>query len=253
MKVAVLMGGKSHEREFSLISGKNVCDALESAGHTVLPLDTVPELTQTLLQEKPDVAYNALHGTLGEDGTIQALCDLLNIPLLGCSTNVCRLTWNKSTLKATLNRYYSSIGKDMFAHPIPGICLSEACFKDMGAANALDLFKHAIGCDFPYAVKPAHCGSALGISKANNIEELAKALLLAYSFDKECIIEKWIDGVQLAVAVIGSGEDAYALPPLEIVARGEFYDTQARIQDDLADFYSPARLSSLSKDEAQAN
>ena len=83
MKVAVLMGGKSFEREVSLASGKVVCEALEEAGHKVVPLDTNADLVPTLRSERPDVVYNALHGKHGEDGTIQSLLEFLGIPFVG--------------------------------------------------------------------------------------------------------------------------------------------------------------------------
>ncbi len=251
MKVAVLMGGKSHERDFSLSSGKNVCDALEEAGHEVLPLDTTDELVNVLRAEKPDVAYSALHGKNGEDGSIQALCDLLNIPLVGCPASVCRQTWNKATLASTLSNFYD--GQQGAAVAIPGLCLSEAMFKDMGAACALDLVEEHIPAGYPLAVKPAKQGSALGMSKVNNTKELAEGLLKAFSFDTEVIIEEWIDGVQIAVSVLGEGADAYALPAVEIVPKdGRLYDTDARIDDEAVDYFAPVRLESLHSDEAQA-
>ena len=95
MKIAVLMGGSSFEREFSLKSGENVCEALEAAGHRVVPLDTTKELVPTLRSERPDVAYIALHGKHGEDGTIQSLLEFLGIPFVGSSAASCRSTWNK--------------------------------------------------------------------------------------------------------------------------------------------------------------
>ena len=88
-KVAVLMGGTSFEREFSLISGKNICAALEEAGHRPVPLDTTEALVPTLRSERPDVVYNALHGKHGEDGTIQSLLEFLEIPFIGSPASVC--------------------------------------------------------------------------------------------------------------------------------------------------------------------
>ena len=250
-KVAVLMGGKSHERDFSLASGKNVCDALTRAGHEVLPLDVTDELVNVLREERPQVAYSALHGKLGEDGTIQSLMGLLGIPLVGCSASVCRQTWNKSTLHATMARFYD--GMEGCAFPINGICLSESAFKDAGAACALDLMVDFIPGGFPLAVKPACAGSAMGFSKVNDKKELAEALLRAFTFDKEVIVQEWVDGVQLAVSVLGEGEDAYALPAVEIAPKeGVVYDTEARINDELVDFYAPVRLESLSAIESTA-
>lgn len=252
-KVAVLMGGTSHERDFSLASGKNVCDALERAGHTVLPLDVTDELVNTLRAEKPDVAYSALHGKLGEDGTIQALMAVLGIPLVGCPTSVCRQTWNKSTLHNTLELWRG--GETGDAACINGVCLSEAAFKDAGAACALDLVVESIPGGFPLAVKPASAGSAMGLSRVETTKELAEGLLKAFTFDTEAIVQEWVDGVQVAVSVLGEGANAYALPPVEIVPKpGHLYDTEARVNDELVDFYAPVRLESLaaSEDEAQA-
>ena len=98
MKVAVLMGGASFEREFSLASGKNVCAALEEAGHKVVPLDTTADLVPTLRTERPDVCYSALHGKHGEDGTIQSLLEFLDIPFVGSPSHVCHRTWNKDSM-----------------------------------------------------------------------------------------------------------------------------------------------------------
>ena len=250
-KVAVLMGGKSHEREFSLSSGRNVCEALERAGHTVIPLDTTPDLVNTLREEKPDVAYSALHGKVGEDGTLQSLMKLLGIPLVGCPANVCRQTWNKSTLPTVLRRWRG--GDEGAAQWPTGICLSSTAFKDMGAACALDLITDRIPAGYPLAVKPACQGSALGMSKVERPEDLPEALLKAYSFDDEVVVEEWIDGVQVAVAVLGEGENAYALPPIEIVPKnGRLYDTEARLDDEAVDYYAPVRLESLSYNRANA-
>ena len=250
-KVAVLMGGKSHERDFSLSSGKNVCAALERAGHEVLPLDVTDELVNVLRAGRPQVAYNALHGRIGDDGTIQALMGVLGIPLVGCPTSVCRQTWNKSTLHAVLEDYYA--GQQGAACGINGVCLSQDAFKDAGAACALDLIVDAIPGGFPLVVKPAKAGSAMGMSKVETVTELAEALLKAFTFSNEVLVQEFVEGVQLAVSVLGEAENSYALPPVEIVPKpGKLYDTEARINDELVDFYAPVRLESLSPDESQA-
>ncbi len=248
--VAVLMGGTSHEREFSLESGRRVCTTLTEAGHTVLPLDTTPDLVNELRKENPDVAYSALHGKVGEDGTIQALMDLLDIPLVGCPVSVCRRAWNKSTIHETLRRWRGGQSGD--ADWPTGLCLSEAAFKDMGAANALDLVTERIPAGYPLAVKPACGGSAMGVSKVDCVEDLPKALLKAFSFDSEAVIEEWVDGVELAVGVLGEGDSAYALPPVEIVPTEGLYDTEARMEDERVDYFAPVRPESLSSDETNA-
>ena len=252
-KVAVLMGGTSVEREFSLASGKRVCDALTDAGHKVLPLDTTPELVKTLLAEKPDVAYIALHGKTGEDGTIQSLLEFLEIPFVGSAAAVCRSTWNKSTLSHFIDSFNDG-GKQVAGYP-HGVCIAATCFKDMGAVDAIGLIPKRsvrIPSGLPVCVKPASQGSAFGMHKVTDPKMLGEAILDALSFDDEVIVEEWIDGVELAVSVVGDGKDAHALPPVEIVPRHGVFDTAARLDVDAVDFFAPVRDSSLSKDSDKA-
>ena len=115
MKVAVLMGGSSFEREFSLASGKRVCEALEEAGHKVVPLDTTSSLVPTLRSERPDVAFIALHGKHGEDGTIQSLLEFVGVPFIGSPASVCRSTWNKDSLHSTMASYRAITGEPPIA------------------------------------------------------------------------------------------------------------------------------------------
>ncbi len=254
MKVAVLMGGDSFEREFSLASGRNVSAALEEAGHRPLLLDTASsELVPTLRREKPDVAYIALHGKHGEDGTIQSLLEFLGIPFVGSGASICRSTWNKDSLHTTMALYRKLVGEEAVASWPQGICVDRDAFKSMGAASALDLVEERVIGGFPVAVKPAHGGSALGVHRVDSEDQLAEAILDALSFDEQVVIEQWVEGVELAVSVLGTGWDAYVLPPVEIVVKkGEFYDTQARIDESRVDYYAPVRNSSLSSDEADA-
>jgi len=244
-KVAVLMGGSSFERDFSLKSGRNVLRALESKGHTVLPLDTGATLVETLRREQPDVAFIALHGGYGEDGTIQSVLEFLNIPFVGSSSSVCRMTWDKSLLPAVVKTYRRASGEPKAAHWPYGICLSAAAFKNLGVAGALDLLTERMPSGFPYAVLPASGGSAMGISKVNKPSELAPALLEALSFDDKVIIEEWISGVEIAISVVGSGDDAYILPPIEIESRTDFFNTEARLDPDFVNYYVPVRAASL--------
>ncbi|MDO4289983.1 MAG: D-alanine--D-alanine ligase [Eggerthellaceae bacterium] len=251
MKVAVLMGGSSFEREFSLDSGKNVCAALEEAGHRVVPLDTNAELVPTLRRERPDVVYNALHGKHGEDGTIQSLLEFLGIPFVGSPAHVCHRSWNKDGLHSSLEKYRSITNEPAIASWPQGVYIARDAFKDMGAATALDLVEDRVAGGYPVCVKPAHGGSALGVHRVDSQAELGEAVLDALSYDDAVNIEQWVEGVELSVAVLGSGWDAYALPPVEIVAQTDFYDAEARIKG-LVDFHCPVRLESLSSDEATA-
>ena len=253
MKVAVLMGGSSFEREFSLASGKRVCDALEEAGHRVVPLDTTSDLVPVLRSERPDVAYSALHGKHGEDGTIQSLLEFLDIPFVGSPASVCRSTWNKDSLHTTMAVYREMTGEDPVASWPQGICIARDAFKNMGAATALDLVEERVIGGYPVAVKPAHGGSALGVHRVDRIEDLGEAILDALSFDEHVVIEQWVEGVEMAVSILGDGWDAHALPPVEIVPKSGLYDTAARLDSSAVEFYAPVRLESLSADEAQAH
>lgn len=252
LKVAVLMGGSSFEREFSLESGKNVCDALVEAGHKVVPLDTNSELVPTLRSEKPDVVYSALHGKHGEDGTIQSLLEFLGIPFVGSPASVCHRSYNKDALHSSLQKYRDITGDAAVASWPQGVFIAKDAFKDMGAATALDLVPERVIGGYPVLVKPAHGGSAMGIHKVDDPDALGEAILDALSYDDAVNIEQWIDGVELSVSILGSGWDAYALPPVEIVPKGQFFDTAAHLDSELVDFYCPVRPASLSPDPAVA-
>jgi D-alanine-D-alanine ligase len=289
LKVAVLMGGSSFERDFSLASGKHVLRTLEREGHTVLPLDTSTSLVEVLRAEKPDVAFLALHGGHGEDGTVQSLLEYLAIPFVGSPSCVCRTTWNKSMLPhivtahrnmvsaeqtdavpagaasatAAENGQTAAVEDGQIAGQATGqtagpafwprsVCLSATSFKDYGAAGALDLLSERIPSGYPLAVLPASGGSAMGINRVDNFEGLAPAILDALSFDDEVLIEEWISGVELAVSIIGTAEEAKALPPVEIHPHAGFFSTAVRLDPDLVDYYAPVRSASLSDDEAKA-
>ena len=124
----------------------------------------------------------------------------------------------------------------------------------MGAATALDLVKDRVIGGFPVAVKPAHGGSALGVHRvAKSQDNLGEAILDALSFDEHVVIEQWVEGVEMAVSVLGTGWDAYALPPVEIVAKQGLYDTAARMDVNAVDYFAPVRLARSSPDEGDAS
>lgn len=252
MKVAVLMGGSSFEREFSLASGKNVCAALEEAGHKVVPLDTTSDLVPTLRSERPDVCYSALHGKHGEDGTIQSLLEFVGIPFVGSPSSVCQRAWNKDSMHSEMAAYRAITSDEPVAYWPQGLYIARDAFKDMGAATALDLVEDRVIGGYPVSVKPAHGGSALGVHRVDSVDDLGEAVLDALSFDDAVVIEQWIEGVELAVSVLGSGWDAYALPPVEVVAKQGLYDTAARLTPGAVEYHAPVRPASLSNDEADA-
>lgn len=232
-KIAVLMGGRSLEREVSLASGRHVCDALEAAGYKVVPLDVTAELVTTLRAERPDAAYIALHGKYGEDGTIQELLEFLGIAYTGPGVAASALAWDKS------------VAKHLFREagiPTPAwVTLTADAFKEMGAATALELAAERVG-GFPLAVKPSRQGSALGFSRVTEADGLAEALLTALGYDSAAMAERWVGGTELAISVLGEGDAVEVLPAVEIVARSGIYDFTARMARDGADFFAPARI-----------
>ena len=233
-KIAVLMGGRSLEREVSLASGRRVSGALESAGFRVLALDVTADLVETLRRERPDAVYIALHGKYGEDGTIQELLEFLGIPYTGPGVVSSYLAWDKS------------VAKHVFAAngiPTPAwTTLTADAFKEMGAATALDLIPARAG-GFPVVVKPSTQGSALGLTKVERADDLAEALLTALSFASAALIEQWIDGIELAVSVLDDADGRPdVLPPVEIVAKSGLFDFSAMYTRGETDYFVPARL-----------
>lgn len=232
-KIAVLMGGPSLEREVSLRSGQRVFEALKGLGYRALPLDVTADLIETLRSEKPDAVYIALHGRLGEDGTIQELLEFLGIPYTGPGVVASALAWDKALSKRLFREH---------GIPTPDwVTFTSAAFKEMGAATALDLVPGVVG-GFPVVVKPSEQGSALGLTKVSDADALPEALLAALGFGTVAIVERWIDGAELAVSVLDDGEDPIVLPPVEIVAKSGLFDFEAMYTRGETDYFVPARL-----------
>ncbi|PKQ29748.1 MAG: D-alanine--D-alanine ligase [Actinobacteria bacterium HGW-Actinobacteria-10] len=232
-KIAVLMGGRSLEREVSLKSGERVCDALSALGYRVLALDVTAELVETLRAERPDACYIALHGKYGEDGTIQELLEFLGIPYTGPGVKASALAWDKAVAK----RLFVEAGI-----PTPAwVTLTADAFKEMGAATALDLVPGAVG-GFPMCVKPTTQGSALGLARVDGPEALAEALLSALSYATSALVEKWIEGTELSVSVLDGVDGSQVLPPVEIHAKSGLFDFNAMYTAGETDYFVPARV-----------
>jgi D-alanine-D-alanine ligase len=232
-KIAVLMGGRSLEREVSLRSGERVFRALEELGYRALALDVTPDLTETLRREKPDAVYIALHGKFGEDGTVQESLEFLGIPYTGPGVVACELSWDKG------------LSKRLFAQngiPTPEwVTFSGDAFKEMGAATALDLVPAAVG-GFPVVVKPTKQGSALGLTKVEHEDGMPEALLTALAYGDAALVERWIQGTEIAVSVLDGPDGVTVLPPVEMVAKSGLFDFRAMYTAGETDYYCPARL-----------
>ncbi len=235
MKVAVLKGGRSLERGVSLRSGARVEDALERLGHEVDAIDVGGDLVKRL-GERPDVAFVAMHGVGGEDGTAQELLEILGIPFTGPGAAACARCMDKSQAKHAI-REAGIPTPDWFA-------FSQAAFRELGAADALGEIEGTLG--FPLVVKPSRGGSSLGVKFAAGPAEVPQALVAAFSYDDRVLLERYVDGRELAVSVVGNE----ALPIVEALpAEGDRYDFEARYAIGRTRFICPAELS---EDEARA-
>ena len=233
MKVAVLKGGASLERTVSLRSGARVEDALARLGHDVVPIDVGADLVDRLEAERPDVAFVALHGRGGEDGTVQELLELLGIPYTASGPSACIRCMDKVVAKHAL-RDAGIPTPDFYA-------FSQAAFADLGAARALPAIEERLG--FPIVVKPAGQGSALGIKFARTAEDVPGALVAAFSYDTKVLLERYVPGRDLAVSVLDVPDGPEALPAVEAIPNEEdFYDFEARYEIGRTRFVCPAEL-----------
>ncbi|UGS39315.1 D-alanine--D-alanine ligase family protein [Capillimicrobium parvum] len=237
-RVAVLKGGRSLERQVSLRSGGRVEDALERLGYDVVGIDVRGDLVRELKVVEPAVAFVALHGREGEDGTLQELLELLGIPYTGSGPSACARCWDK-VLAKHLMRDAGLPTPDFYA-------FSEAAFRELGAADALPAIEDRL--EFPIVVKPARGGSSLGIKFASSAAQVPSALIAAFSYDRKVVLERHVEGRDLAVSIV-AGE---ALPVVEAVPNDEdFYDFEARYEIGRTTFVCPAELSAADTARAQ--
>lgn len=239
MKVAVLKGGRSFEREISLLSGANVEASLRRLGHEVLPLDVDREMVRILRDESPDVAFIAMHGQGGEDGTVQELLEIIGVRYTGSGVNASSRAWDKVVAKAAFT-----------AEGIPtpdSYAFSQAAFRELGAADALGEIEARLG--LPLVVKPARGGSALGIRLAHEPSDIPAALVAALAYDDRLLMERFVAGRELSVVILGN-DDPEALPIVEAIPLGkEFYDFESRYTPGATELRTPADLPAAVADE----
>jgi D-alanine-D-alanine ligase len=238
-KIAVLKGGGSLERTVSLRSGARVQSALRRLGHEIVAIDVGPELVTQLLETRPDAAFVALHGSDGEDGTVQGLLEAIGVPYTGSGPAACMRCTDKALAKYLLRA--AGIPTPEFA------AFKESAIKDLGVAAALPGLERSIG--FPLVAKPASQGSALGVKFARSAEELPGAIVGALSYDRKVVLERYIRGRDLAVSVLdaagddGPGTGPIALPVVEAIPREEeFYNYESRYEIGMTTFVCPAQL-----------
>ena len=237
-RVAVLKGGRSLERQVSLRSGARVEDALKRLGYEVVPIDVAVDVIRRLRQAEPDVAFIAMHGRDGEDGTVQELLEILGIPYTGSGVLACMRAMDKVLAKHLMTE--ADIPTPEF------FAFNETAFRELGAAEALPAIEERL--DFPIVVKPSSQGSALGIKFARSAADVPAALVAAFSYDSRVLLERHVEGRDLAVSIL----DGEALPVVEAVPRDEeFYDFEARYEIGRTDFLCPAELPPGITEQAQ--
>jgi D-alanine-D-alanine ligase len=234
-RVAVLMGGRSAERDISLMSGEQIFEALQEKKYDAAKIQMNGAVVENLKQYRPDIVFLALHGRFGEDGTVQGLLEILDIPYTGSGVMASSIAMNKVMAKRIFKA--ANISTPSFI----------ALKKDFDIEiDSREIIKEL---GLPVVVKPACEGSTIGISIVRNERELASALELAFSYGNEVIVEKFIDGTEITVGILGN--EPAALPALEIVTETELYDYKTKYTDGLSKHIIPARISQEQQDQAQ--
>lgn len=237
-KVLVLAGGISHERDVSLKSGRRVADALVNAGLTVELAEPDQLLIDRLTSNPPDVVWSCLHGAVGEDGTMQDLLRLSNIPFVGSDAAAARLAWNKPSAKAIAERHGVQTPRC--------VTLPKSSFRELNADSVLQLIGDELG--FPLIVKPTQSGSAQGVTRVADPQGFARAMVDAYVYSDHAMVEEFVAGTEVSVSVLDTGAGPVALPPVEIVTENGQYGYSERYTPGEAEFYIPARLDSTTMD-----
>jgi len=223
-KVGVLFGGRSAEREVSLMSGKGVLQALLSKGIDAHGFDTAERSIAELAAEKFDRVFIALHGRYGEDGSLQGVLEQLNIPYTGSGVMASAIAMDKIFTK----RIWQTYG------------LSTPAYAVLTGQTELRRVPDELG--LPLIIKPPHEGSTIGITKVVGYSDMQEAYALAAQFDEVVLAEEFVEGRELTVAILGKGEQAYALPITEIVAPDGNYDYQNKYFTDDTKYICPAVL-----------
>lgn len=226
-KIAVLCGGMSSEAEVSMRSGKGCFDALQRLGFKNAEMVVVDkDIALKLKNGNYDYAFNALHGKYGEDGCIQGILEILQIPYTGCGVMSSSLCMNKEYTKRILST-------------CPDIPMAKSAFVRKGD----DIFEKTKDLTYPLFTKPVSEGSSFGMTKVNSKEDLKAAYELAVKYNDDVLIEEFIDGFFVTVGVLECNGEPFATEILEIRPKNEWYDFEAKYTSGMSDFIVPANLS----------
>mgnify|MGYP006089115581 CR=1 FL=1 len=232
--IAVLYGGNSAEREVSLNSGKAIAQGLEQAGFTVVLMDTKETPLTALTKQNINYAFIALHGRGGEDGCLQGALESIGVVYSGSNVLGSALSMDKVRSK--------QIFKACDLPTAPFSVVSKANFAELDVENQLNALGGKV------MVKPAHEGSSLGMAMADSPEKLHNALIDAFNFDGDVLLEAWIDGPEYTVAILGDE----ALPAIHMETPREFYDYKAKYQSNSTQYHCPCGLSEREEEKIKS-
>ena len=228
--VAVVIGGASAEREISLSSGTAVFEALKRLNINATVIDVNNNAITALAGENIDRVFNVIHGRGGEDGVLQSVLQIMSIPYTGSGVMASALTMDKLRTKLCWKGFGLTTPKWFILENESDI---EPCIKKLG---------------FPVIVKPSEEGSSIGMSKANNADELKKALLIALEYQCDVYAEAWVKGEEYTVAVV----DGEALAVIRLETPNEFYDFEAKYQSNTTQYHCPCGLTEQQEKELKS-
>lgn len=240
LKVLILAGGISHERDISLKSGRRLADALTEAGASVSMHEPDANLFANISQDAPDVIWPVLHGSTGEDGALRDILSLLGISFVGATAEAARLAWDKAVAKILITRAGIQT-------PV-SITLPQDTFRELDADQVLKTIQDKLS--LPVVVKPARSGSAQGVTIVTEPKQLSRAMVDAYVYCDVVIIEKFVEGTELAISVIDVGSGPIALPAVEIESTTGHFGYQERYTAGETNYFVPARLDPKIVDKA---
>lgn len=223
LRVVVLMGGLGGERKISLKSGKAVAEGLKEAGHEAIPYDVTDRSLPGLHELCPDVAFVALHGTFGEDGCVQRLLERMGIPYTGSGPEASRLGMDKLAAKRVFIRH---------AVPTPDYFSIGRAQSRQSAAQQAEQF------GYPLVCKPAASGSSLGVTIVRRPEAFPEALAEARRHGETVLIERHVRGREFTVGIL----EGQALPMIELLVSREFFDYNAKYEDETTRYITPVAL-----------
>jgi D-alanine-D-alanine ligase len=231
-RIGVLMGGKSSEREVSLRSGKAIYTALKDAGYDVVAIDTGPDICEALRKEKIEIAFIALHGGHGENGAVQGMLEVLEIPYTGSGILASALAMDKEASKKIF--LYHKV-------PMPPFAVSS---REQRAESINSL---QIGFQMPWVVKPATEGSSIGVNIVRDKGQVRSAVEKAFALSDRAIIEKYVEGREVHIGVLNNK----VLGGVEVRPSLEFYSYEAKYQQGLTEYILPPEINSTTYEKAK--